>query len=191
MLRRSRLYTAMVILVATVGALQAEEKTAGTKTPITGVDRSYMDPTISPCKDLYAYANGAFEKVSIPGEYAAYGVNEEIDEHNFAILKEILENSARVGGPKGSVVQRYPIHRFASQANPERGCSAVLGRVSPGWRDSCSPCPRSSSSSRNGCILKRPRIGMTRWEASEPNDRGNRAADHQDDAGITETPPVV
>ena len=42
--------------------------------------------------------------------------------------------------------------------------------------------------SNSGCILKRPRIGMTRWEASEPNDRGNRAADHQDDAGITENP---
>ena len=65
-----------------------------------------MDPTVSPCKDFYAYANGAFGKVPIPGEYAAYGVNQEIDERNFAILKEILENSARTGGPKGSVVQR-------------------------------------------------------------------------------------
>ena len=65
-----------------------------------------MDPTVSPCKDFYAYANGAFDKVPIPGEYAAYGVNQEIDERNFAILKEILEESARTGGPKGSVVQR-------------------------------------------------------------------------------------
>ena len=65
-----------------------------------------MDLTVSPCKDFYAYANGAFEKVPIPGEYAAYGVNQEIDERNFAVLKEILETSARTGGPKGSVVQR-------------------------------------------------------------------------------------
>jgi predicted metalloendopeptidase len=65
-----------------------------------------MDPTISPCKDFYGYANGAFEKVPIPGEYAAYGVNQEIDNRNLAILEAILENSARVGGPKGSVVQR-------------------------------------------------------------------------------------
>ena len=33
-------------------------------------------------------------------------MNQEIDERNFAILKEILETSARTGGPKGSVVQR-------------------------------------------------------------------------------------
>ena len=106
MSRRSWFNTAAVILVVTAGAAQAEEKAATTKTPITGVDRSYMDLTVSPCKDFYAYANGAFEKVPIPGEYAAYGVNQEIDDRNFAILKEILENSARTGGPKGSVVQR-------------------------------------------------------------------------------------
>jgi putative endopeptidase len=74
--------------------------------PITAVDRSYMDPNVSPCKDFYGYANGAFEKVPIPGEYAAYGVNQKIDERNFAILQGILESSARTGGPKGSVVQR-------------------------------------------------------------------------------------
>ena len=66
-----------------------------------------MDLTVSPCKDFYAYANGTFDKVPISGEYAAYGVNQEIDERNFAILKEILEHSARTGGPKGSVVQHH------------------------------------------------------------------------------------
>jgi predicted metalloendopeptidase len=97
---------AMVVLVVAAGAAQADEKAASTNAPITGVDRSYMDLTVSPCADFYAYANGAFEKVPIPGEYAAYGVNQEIDERNFAILKEILEASARTGGPKGSVIQR-------------------------------------------------------------------------------------
>ncbi len=105
MSRHTWLTRAALILVVAVGAAQAEEKAVSTK-PITGVDRSYMDPTVSPCKDFYAYANGAFEKVPIPGEYAAYGVNQELDDRNFAILKEILENSARTGGPKGSVVQR-------------------------------------------------------------------------------------
>jgi len=106
MSRRLWLKTAAVILAVTAGAAQAEEKAATSKMPIGGVDRSYMDLTVSPCKDFYAYANGAFEKVPIPGEYAAYGVNQEIDERNFAILKQILEDSARAGGPKGSVVQR-------------------------------------------------------------------------------------
>ena len=80
MLRRSWLSTAMVILVVTAGAAQADKEATRAKTPITGVDKSYMDPTVSPCKDFYAYANGAFAKVPIPGEYASYGVNQELDE---------------------------------------------------------------------------------------------------------------
>ena len=74
--------------------------------PILGVDSAYIHSAASPCKDFYGYANGAFDKVAIPGEYASYGVNQEIDERNFAILKGILEASARTVGGKGSTAQR-------------------------------------------------------------------------------------
>ena len=102
---RSWLNVVAVFLVI-AGAVRAAETATKTAAPISGLDKSYMNPTVSPCKDFYAYANGAFEKVPIPGEYPAYGVNQELDERNFAILKTILEHSARLGGPKGSVVQR-------------------------------------------------------------------------------------
>jgi len=109
MSRYSWFNRAAVVLCLTVVAAQgnAQDHNKAVQRPPTGkaaisaVDRSYMDPGVSPCKDFYAYANGAFEKVPIPGEYAAYGVNQEIDERNFAILKQILEDSARAGGPKG------------------------------------------------------------------------------------------
>ncbi|HVT72009.1 MAG TPA: M13 family metallopeptidase [Lacunisphaera sp.] len=88
-------------LAAAVAGLSAEPAR-----PVVGVDRAYMDFSVAPCADFYDYANGAFNQVPIPGEYAAYGVNQEIDERNFAILKDILETSARTGGSPGSVAQR-------------------------------------------------------------------------------------
>lgn len=93
-------------LALSLGLLAAPLFAAPAPRPVIGVDRAYMDLTISPCKDFYAYANGAFDKTPIPGEYASYGVNQEIDERTFAILKDILEASAKSGGAQGSVAQR-------------------------------------------------------------------------------------
>ncbi len=72
----------------------------------SGINRSYMNPAVSPIKDFYRYANGGFDQVPIPGEYSTWGVNEEINERTFSVLKNILETSAKTGDPKGSVAQR-------------------------------------------------------------------------------------
>jgi putative endopeptidase len=80
--------------------------TARPATPIVGVDRAYMDLSVPPGKDFYAYANGAYDKAPIPGDYSSFGVNQEIIERNNAVLKGILESCAQSGGPTGSVAQR-------------------------------------------------------------------------------------
>lgn len=98
----------MRILVAFLAAGVAAALVSAVESahPIVGVDPAYVDRTVPPCRDFYDYANGAFNAVAIPGEYSSWGVNQEIDERNFAILKEILETSAKLGGPAGSVAQR-------------------------------------------------------------------------------------
>ena len=75
--------------------------------PVLGVDPAFMNRAAAPCDDFYAFANGSYEKVAIPGAYAAYGVNQEIDDRNWTILRDILESSAKEAKPpKGSVTQR-------------------------------------------------------------------------------------
>ena len=95
------------LALALLAPLSAQTPQAqGVPRPILGVDSAHLQPSVSPCKDFYAYANGAFDKVPIPGEYASYGVNQEIDERNFAIRKGILESSAKTGGPRRTIAQR-------------------------------------------------------------------------------------
>lgn len=76
------------------------------------IDRAYMDPAVRACDDFYRHANGAFDQVPIPGDYAAYGVNQEIDERNWAILKGILEGAradaaASSGSPRRRIGDFY------------------------------------------------------------------------------------
>lgn len=75
--------------------------------PATGVNPAYLDRAQAPCKDLYAFSNGAFDATPIPAAYASYGVNEEINERNEAILKQILEDALSAkDAPAGSVSAR-------------------------------------------------------------------------------------
>ncbi len=62
--------------------------------PVLGVDPAYIDRQAGACQDFYEYANGSYDKTPIPPAYASFGVNQEIDNRNWAILKRILVRAA-------------------------------------------------------------------------------------------------
>lgn len=91
------------LLTLALSALGLQAQSA----PRMGVNLAFMDRQADPCKDLYRFSNGAFDASPIPAAYAAYGVNQEIDERNEALLKEILESAAKAtDAPAGSVTAR-------------------------------------------------------------------------------------
>ena len=91
------------MLVLSLGAGPA----AAPQTP-RGFDPANMDTSVSPCADFYQYAVGAWEqRTAIPAEYAKYGVDQEVEERTFAMLKDILDGAAAdTTAPKGSERQK-------------------------------------------------------------------------------------
>ena len=54
-----------------------------------------MDPSVTPCQDFWRFANGRWlSQNPIPADEAAWSVNNEIDERNFAVLHQILDQAA-------------------------------------------------------------------------------------------------
>jgi len=77
------------------------------KTNERGLDRRNMDETVDPCGDFYQYANGNwFERNPIPAEYSVWSISNEMRERNNVLLREILEDAAGAGAPRGSNKQK-------------------------------------------------------------------------------------
>jgi len=76
-----------LILLSLSAALSAQQA------PGVGITPAFMDKGQQPCTDFYRYACGAYDSAPIPAAYASFGVNQEIDQRNEAILQEILEKS--------------------------------------------------------------------------------------------------
>src|SRR6185369_2243545 len=77
--------SALLFLAATVLAHGGEH----------GLQTENIDSSTSPCHDFFQYANGAWLRAAhIPPDRDTWGVDEEIDQRNRGILRNILENAA-------------------------------------------------------------------------------------------------
>lgn len=96
--RPSRRQTAAALVVAGL-ALAAGVLGAAA----TGRDGDDFDPGTSPCTDFFQYANGGWLRTHpIPPDQGSWGVDEELEQRNFTILRRIAEDAAREPGAAGS-----------------------------------------------------------------------------------------
>jgi len=89
-----------------------------------GLQTGNIDHSTSPCRDFFQYANGAwFRTTRIPSDFDAWGVDEEIDQRNLGILRDILENAAAQAGEADSPMRK--IGDFYAAAMDETAIEAA------------------------------------------------------------------
>ena len=77
-----------------------------TISPDRAISREAMDPSVRPCDDFYAHANGTWLRTTeIPADEAVWGGFTEVRDRNLAILHEILDTAAAATGAPGSPEQ--------------------------------------------------------------------------------------
>jgi len=82
-------------------ALESALTVAGAHTNERGLDSRNFDPAARACTDFFQYANGGWLKSNpIPPAYAAWSLDDEINERNRAILKRVLEDAAAHAGTR-------------------------------------------------------------------------------------------
>lgn len=105
-------------------------------TPVRGVDRANMDPSVAPGDDFYTFSNGAWLAANpIPDEYSRWGAFEAVHELTQAQLRAIMEQASGDGGGEGEgALHRKLVGAFYGsgmdeEAREKAGLEAVLGDV--------------------------------------------------------------
>ena len=105
--------------------------TAALSVPPAGIDPAYLDRKADACRDFYEFANGAYDRTPIPPAYASFGVNQEIDNRNWAILKRILVHAAADSRAKAGTPEQRLGDFFASGLDEKGIARAGLKPLAP------------------------------------------------------------
>jgi putative endopeptidase len=81
---------------------------ADATTPNHGIEVKQMDLSVKPCEDFYKFANGTWlANNPIPADRASWGAGSEVQERNYAVLHQLLDEAAKnTTAPVGSIERK-------------------------------------------------------------------------------------
>lgn len=101
----------LIALVMLAGCSESdtasEAQVSAPEAGISGIDLEYMDTSIRPGDDFFAYVNGTWLKeTEIPADKAVYGAFGMLADKSQADVRAIIEGAAAGGHPEGSDLQK-------------------------------------------------------------------------------------
>src|SRR3982751_153670 len=94
-MRRSRMSLAALVAAVILSSVSAVAQTPAQPGP--PLKLADLDTTTNACTDFYQYASGGWLKANpIPAAFSSWGPFQELREKNFLVIKDILENAAKV-----------------------------------------------------------------------------------------------
>jgi predicted metalloendopeptidase len=83
------------------------KSTASAPLLASGIATEYIDPSVRPQNDFFAYLNGKWlQTVQIPADQASWGSFDQLYENSLAQLRGIIEQTSAKGGAPGTDEQR-------------------------------------------------------------------------------------
>jgi putative endopeptidase len=90
-----------------IAALALHAAMAVAAPPVSGIDKSALDPAVRPQDDLFQAANGTWlKKTEIPADKSDWGITREMRDRSDARVRQIVEDLAKAKHAPGSIEQK-------------------------------------------------------------------------------------
>ncbi len=115
MIKVNNAFILSIIAAVSISACKTDDRKGEVKEEPRGINRAYMDTTVSPQDDFFRYVNGRWvDSTEIPGDQTTWGSFHELRKNTDSSALALLENAANNKNMEASSDQAKAVYLFQS-----------------------------------------------------------------------------